>query len=76
MDQLLSAISIVSNPALNRELQPQAIQFLNSVRQNPSESWQLALKLFIDTKPDGSRANDPQVRLFALQILDDFFDGQ
>lgn len=77
MDQLLSAISIVSDPSQsNRELQSQAIDYLNSVRSSPAESWQLALNLFVDVKPDGGRTHDPQFRLFALQILDDLLDAR
>lgn len=74
MDQLLSAIAIVSDPTQNRELQAQAIEYLNTVRNSPAQSWQLALSLFVDTKPDGSRSHDPQIRAFALQILDDLLN--
>lgn len=76
MDQLLSAIAIVSDPSQNRELQAQAIEYLNTIRTTPEQSWQLALNLFVDAKPDGSRAHVPQIRAFALQILDDLFNNR
>lgn len=76
MDQLLSAISIVSDPTQNRELQAQAIDYLNTIRTNPEQSWQLALRLFVDSKTDGSRAHDQQIRAFALQILDDLLNNR
>lgn len=76
MDQLLSAIAVVSEPTQDRELQQQAIVYLNTVRSHPQDSWHLALELFIAKKSDGTRSNDPQVRLFALQILDDFLSFQ
>ena len=74
MDQLLSAIAVVSDPTQNRELQAQAIEYLNTIRTTPQQSWQLALALFVDAKPDGTRTHDPQIRAFALQILDDLLE--
>lgn len=74
MDQLLSAIAIVSDPTQSRDLQAQAIEYLNTVRTTPQQSWQLALNLFADVKPDGSHTHDPQIRQFALQIIDDLLN--
>ncbi|KAF8309914.1 ARM repeat-containing protein [Clavulina sp. PMI_390] len=74
MEQLLSAIAIVSDPTQNRELQGQAIEYLNTVRNSPQQSWQMALNLFVDSRPDGSHVHDPQIRAFALQILDDLLN--
>lgn len=78
MDQLLSAIAIVSDPTQNRDLQAQAIDYLNTIRTTPEQSWQLALQLFVATNPEGSgqRAHDPQIRAFALQIIDDLFSNR
>ena len=77
MDQLLSAISVVSDPThYSRELHIQAIEYLNSIRSSPSESWQLALNLFVDAKPDGARTHVAQIRVFALQILDDLLNNR
>jgi len=76
MDQLLSAIAIVSDPTQNRYLQAQAIDYLNTIRTSPEQSWQLALSLFVDTKPDGSKSHNPQIRAFALQIIDDLLNNR
>lgn len=78
MDQLLSAIAIVSDPTQNRDLQAQAIDYLNTIRTTPEQSWQLALQLFVATNPSDStqHAHDPQIRAFALQIIDDLFNDR
>ncbi len=76
MDQLLSAIALISEPTQDRELQQQAIAYLNTVRSHPQNSWHLALELFVAKKSDGTRSNDPRIRLFALQILDDLLAFQ
>lgn len=76
MDQLLSAIAIVSDPTQNRDLQAQAIGYLNTIRTSPEHYWQLALNLFVDTKPGGSRTHDPQIRAFSLQIIDDLLGNR
>ena len=78
MDQLLSAIAIVSDPTQNRDLQAQAIDYLNTIRTTPEQSWQLALQLFVATNPGDStqHAHDPQIRAFALQIIDDLFNDR
>jgi hypothetical protein len=76
MDQLLSAIAIVSDPTQNRDLQAQAIDYLDTIRTSPEHSWQLALNLFVDTKSDVLRTHDPQIRAFALQIIDDLLNNR
>jgi exportin-T len=76
MDHLLSAIAIVSDPTQNRDLQAQAIDYLNTIRTSPEQSWQVALNLFVDAKPDGSKTHDPQIRAFALQIIDDLLNNR
>ncbi|KAG8906804.1 pre-tRNA nuclear export protein [Tulasnella sp. 403] len=73
--QIISAIQIAADPSQDRSLQAQAVDFLNVVRTNARESCGVALTLFLEQNPDGSRKNSPHVRVFALQMLDDFLDG-
>lgn len=73
--QILSAIRIAADPSQDRALQAQAVEFLNIVRGNARESCGVALTLFLEQNPDGSRKHDIHVRGFALQLLDDFLGG-
>ena len=72
--QLAQAILIAGDPGSDRALQQQAIEFLN--RLNSEEAWPLALSIFVDAQPDGTRTHSPQVRLFALRILSTFLGNR
>ncbi|KDQ14828.1 hypothetical protein BOTBODRAFT_32183 [Botryobasidium botryosum FD-172 SS1] len=74
--QILSAISIASDPRQEYTLQGQAIEFLQSVRERAPETWQVALRLFLETDSNGGRLHSPQVRVFALQVIDDLLEKQ
>jgi len=74
--EILSAISVASDPRQDRGLQAQALEYLNQVRSNPLETWRVALGLFLESRPDGSRSHDPQTRIFALQVLDDLLESR
>ena len=69
--QIIAAVGIASDPGQNRELQAQALEFLNSVRENHAETWKTALQLFVQVNQDRSRTQPPQVRFFTLHVLDD-----
>ena len=74
--QIVSAINIAADPHQDRALKSQAVDFLNAVRVNAKASCTVALTLFLDQNPDGSRKHNHQVRVFALQLLDDFLDAR
>lgn len=74
--QVLSAISIASDPQQDHNLQTRAVEFLHSVRERALETWQVALRLFLETGPDGSRLHSPQVRVFSLQVVDDLLENR
>jgi exportin-T len=75
--QILSAIQIAADPSQDRNLQAQAVEFLGNLRSNPpTDSWKLALTIFLEHSPDGSRKNMHHARVFALQLLDDFLDSR
>lgn len=71
--RVVQAVYIAADPSQDRALHSQALQYLSNVQQN-SETWRLALSLFIEVAPDGTRKHSPQVRLWALRILEDFLD--
>ncbi|KAJ6505980.1 armadillo-type protein [Mycena vulgaris] len=75
LDQVVQAITIASDPA-QAALHQQALNYLGNIQQNAENTWRLALPLFVDTTADGARKYPPQVRFFALRVLDDFFDNR
>ncbi|KAJ7475824.1 armadillo-type protein [Mycena latifolia] len=75
LDQVVQAINIASDPT-QAALHQQALNYLGNIQQNAENTWRLALPLFVDTAADGVRKYPPQVRFFALRVLDDFFDNR
>ncbi|KAJ6513272.1 armadillo-type protein [Mycena sanguinolenta] len=75
LDQVVQAINIASDPA-QAALHQQALNYLATIQQNAENTWRLALPLFVDTTADGVRKYPPQVRFFALRVLDEFFDNR
>ncbi|KAJ7637739.1 armadillo-type protein [Mycena polygramma] len=75
LDQVVQAINIASDPA-QAALHQQALNYLGTIQQNAENTWRLALPLFVDTTADGARKYPPQVRFFALRVLDEFFDNR
>ncbi|KAJ6619725.1 armadillo-type protein [Mycena sp. CBHHK59/15] len=75
LDQVVQAITIASDPAQSA-LHQQALNYLGTIQQNAENTWRLALPLFVDTTTDGVRKYPPQVRFFALRVLDEFFDNR
>lgn len=74
-DQILAAIAVASDPSTHGQpIQADAVQFLAKVRKESSESWRPALSLFLATDDQGHRRFGDNVRLFALNIVDDFLD--
>lgn len=74
-NQLVQAILIASDPT-SGGLHQQALEYLNSIQQNSTNTWRLALSLFVETGPDGARKHPPQARFYALRVLDDFLDNR
>lgn len=75
LDQLAEAINIASNPTPG-ELHNQALEYLQNVQQNAAATWRAALTLFVETGVGGSRKYAPNVRFFALRILEDFLENR
>jgi exportin-T len=75
VDQVVQAIVIASDPTQG-SLHQQALAFLSTVQQNAANTWRLALKIFIDQTPEGSRKYPAQARFFALRVLDEFLDNR
>ncbi|CAE6425668.1 unnamed protein product [Rhizoctonia solani] len=73
---ILDAISIASNPGQDRGLQNEAIEFLNTVRGGATETWPIALKLFVGDDLASRAKQNVHVRLFALQVLDELLDNR
>lgn len=73
--RVVQAVYIAADPSQDRALHTQALHYLSAIQQNP-ETWRLALSLFIEVAPDGSRKHSPQVRLWALRVLEDFLDDR
>lgn len=80
IQRIVQAVLVASNPIQqDKSIQSQAVNYLSQILQNSQldDVWNLALKLFVDTDDGAShRKYDPQTRLFALRILDDFLDNR
>ncbi|KAI0067464.1 ARM repeat-containing protein [Artomyces pyxidatus] len=73
--QFVQAILIASDPSQG-SLHHQALEYISSIQQNASDTWKLALAVFVDATPDGARKHPTQARFYALRVLDDFFDNR
>ncbi|KAG9091743.1 pre-tRNA nuclear export protein [Ceratobasidium sp. UAMH 11750] len=73
---ILSAIAIASDPAQDRTLQNEAVEFLNTVRAGATETWPVALRLFVGEDAGQRAKQSVHVRLFALQVLDELLDNR
>lgn len=74
LNQFVQAILIASDPTQS-SLHQQALQYLSAIQQN-SSAWRLALAVFVEPGPSGGRKHPPQVRFFALRVLDEFLDNR
>ena len=75
IDKVVQAIAIASDPSQISLHQP-ALAYLSTIQENTNETWKLALHLFVDQNPDGSRKYSSQTRFFGLRVLDDFLDNR
>jgi exportin-T len=73
IEKIVQAITIASDPRQSA-LHAQALEFLSSIQQNPDNAWRIGLSLFVDVGADNTRKYPPQVRFYALRILDDFLE--
>ena len=74
-EKVVQAIAIAFDPN-QISLHQQALAYLSTIQENTNETWRLALHLFVDQNPDGSRKYPPQARFFGLRVLDDFLDNR
>lgn len=75
LERVVQAISIANDPS-QVSLHQEALAYLSTIKQNASDTWRLALTLFVDRAPEGDRKYHPQVRFFALRVVDDFLDNR
>lgn len=75
INQVIQAILIAADPTQGA-LHQQALQFLSELQANANSTWKLALTIFVEAAPDGSRKYPPQARFFALRVLEDFLDNR
>jgi exportin-T len=76
LDQITQAILIASDPS-QTSLHAQALEYLSSIQQNAQVTWRWALALFVEPGAEGGeRKYPPQVRFFALRVLEDFLDNR
>ena len=75
LEQLVQAILIAADPT-SGNLHQQALEYLSTVQQNATNTWRVALSLFVDRNPDGSRKYPTAARFFALRVLDEFLDNR
>lgn len=75
IQQIAQAVAIASDPAQS-VLHHQALQFIADIQQNASETWRLALPIFVDRDEQGIKRHTPQTRFFALRVLDEFLDNR
>ncbi|KAI0690003.1 ARM repeat-containing protein [Cytidiella melzeri] len=75
LDQLVQAILIAADPKQGG-LHNQALEYISTIQQDSANTWRVALALFVETGPDGSRKYPPQARFFALRVIEDFLDNR
>lgn len=74
--RVVQAVYIAADPSQDRALHAQALEYLATVQRNASETWRLALALFVESESEGTRKHPPQVRLWALRVIEDFLDDR
>ncbi|KAG9225031.1 hypothetical protein CCMSSC00406_0001818 [Pleurotus cornucopiae] len=74
-ERVAQAIAIAADPA-QVALHQEALYYLTTVQQNANNTWRLALSIFADATPDGSRRYSPQARFWALRLLEEFLDNR
>ncbi|PPQ68668.1 hypothetical protein CVT25_012322 [Psilocybe cyanescens] len=75
IDQVVQAIDIAFDQT-QISLHQQALAYVSTIQQNANETWKLALRLFVDQNPDGTRKYPAQARFFGLRVLDEFLDNR
>lgn len=75
ISQIVQAIAIASDPS-QTALHHQALGYIQDIQQNVSETWRIALHVFVDSNADGRRKYPTQARFWALRLLDDFLDNR
>jgi exportin-T len=73
---ILNAIAVASDPSQDRALQNEAVEYLNTVRAGATETWPMALRLFVGEDREQRAKQSVHVRLFALQVLDELLDNR
>ena len=75
LNQFVQAILIASDPSQS-SLHQQALDYLSAIQQQNPSTWRLAAAVFVESSQDGGRKHPPQVRFFALRVLDEFLDNR
>lgn len=75
IERVVQAIAVASDHN-QINLHREALAYLATIEQNASETWRIALPLFVDATPEGARKYSTQVRFFALRVLDDFLESR
>lgn len=75
IERVVQAIAVASDPS-QANIHADALAYLSTIQANAAESWRLALPLFVDAAPDGTRKYPAQARFFALRVLDDFLESR
>ncbi|PFH52965.1 hypothetical protein AMATHDRAFT_55850 [Amanita thiersii Skay4041] len=75
VEQLVQAVTIASDPTQISHHQA-ALAYVSTIQQNIINTWRLGLKIFVETDSAGSRKYPPQVRMFALRLLEEFLDNR
>ncbi len=74
-ERVAQAIAIAADPT-QVALHQEALYYLTTIQQNASNTWRLALSIFVDATSDGSRKYSPQARFWALRLLEEFLDNR
>lgn len=75
IEKITQAIAIASDPSRS-SFHQHALQYISTIQQNASETWRLALPIFVDRDSEGRKKHTSQTRFFALRVLDEFLDNR
>ncbi|KAH6913077.1 KapM protein [Coprinopsis sp. MPI-PUGE-AT-0042] len=75
IERVVQAIAIASDPRPT-PLYQEALNYIQGIQGNASETWRLALEIFVATNSDQSRKHPAQARFWALRVLEEFLDNK
>lgn len=68
--QLIEAIECASSPQSSYELKSQALNFLDQVKTNSQDTWNICLSLFLN------KTSNLQGRMWSLTVIDDLLENK